>query len=338
MRKVAVITQPLLNNYGGLIQNYAIQKILKNFNCDVITIDNKRNVTLSIRQIINSWIKTVICLCIGKKRKFLRYSNKGKRNSQMEQFVASYIKKSPECMSYTNDFLLKNGIDTVVVGSDQVWRPKYNYRIMDMFLDFCKEQKNIKRIAYAVSFGVDEWEYSPKQTKVCTALAKKFDAISVREESGVKLCKEHLGVEATWVLDPTLLLKEEDYCVLCKDVPQSNERFIAAYILNLNDSVRSQCECLASEKGLILKIFSADSKSTLTVPEWLAMFRDAAYVVTDSFHGTVFSIIFGKEFKCLYNKCRGSARFDSLLKLYESGKLDEMREYSLKWLKKALES
>ena len=67
------------------------------------------------------------------------------------------------------------------------------------------------------------------------------------------------------------------------------------------------------------------------------MFRDASYVVTDSFHGTVFSIIFDKEFKCLYNKSRGSARFESLLKLYETGKLNEMREFSFNWLKKALE-
>ena len=67
------------------------------------------------------------------------------------------------------------------------------------------------------------------------------------------------------------------------------------------------------------------------------MFRDAAYVVTDSFHGTVFSIIFEKEFKCFYNEKRGAARFDSLLNLYNSGKLKEMRMFSINWIKKALE-
>jgi hypothetical protein len=68
------------------------------------------------------------------------------------------------------------------------------------------------------------------------------------------------------------------------------------------------------------------------------MFRDAAYVVTDSFHGTIFSIIFEKRFRCVYNKVRGTARFESLLNLYNSGKLDEMRRFSLNWLKNALES
>ena len=68
------------------------------------------------------------------------------------------------------------------------------------------------------------------------------------------------------------------------------------------------------------------------------MFRDSTYVVTDSFHGTVFSIIFEKDFKCIYNETRGAARFESLLNLYNSGKLEEMRLFSLNWLKNALES
>ena len=106
----------------------------------------------------------------------------------------------------------------------------------------------------------------------------------------------------------------------------------------MKDSVRDVCEKVAAERGLTLKLFSADARATLSVPEWLAMFRDASYVVTDSFHGTIFSIIFGKEFKCIYNEERGSARFKSLLSMYESGKMNEMREFSLNWLKNALES
>ena len=109
------------------------------------------------------------------------------------------------------------------------------------------------------------------------------------------------------------------------------------YVLDDNEEVTATYEKEATTRGLVIKKFHADSKSTLTVPEWLAMFRDASYVVTDSFHGTVFSIIFGKEFKCIYNKGRGAARFESLINLYNSGKLEEMREFSLNWLKNALE-
>ena len=133
------------------------------------------------------------------------------------------------------------------------------------------------------------------------------------------------------------MLDKEDYCEVCKEVPAAEEKFLAAYVLDKNDMIRAQCESIAAEHGLTLKYFEANSSATLSVPEWLAMFRDASFVVTDSFHGTVFAILFSKEFKCLYNKSRGSARFDSLLKLYESGKLDEMREFSLNWLKNVLE-
>lgn len=333
--KIAIITLPLLNNYGGNLQNFALQKVLVKLGHKPTTIDFLRIPTCSFWIQICSWVKTILFFFIGKKRPFYRYSYKGIRKKISENFLDRYICKTEKCYKYKSKQLI--GCDAIIVGSDQVWRPKYNYRITNMFLDFCENRKALKRIAYAASFGVDKWEYSIKQTDDCANLAQKFDAISVREESGVKLCKANFGVDATWVLDPTMLLDKEDYCEVCKDVPAAKERFLAAYVLDKNDAIRTQCESIASERGLTLKFFEANSNASLSISEWLAMFRDASYVVTDSFHGTVFSIIFGKEFKCLYNKSRGSARFDSLLKLYESGKLDEMRDFSLNWLRKALE-
>ena len=328
---------PLLNNYGGLLQNYALQKVLQKFGHQVKTVDFVVNPSLSFFQLIIAWIKCLLLYLIpSKRRRFARIKNVGKRRDFSKKFCDSFIIKTPTITKYSKNLLKRETVSTIIVGSDQVWRPKYNYRIEDMFLKFA-EKMSIKRIAYAASFGVDNWEYTPKQTVECAGLARKFKAISVREESGVMLSKEHLGVDATWVLDPTLLLKKEDYCDVCKDVPVAKEKFLAAYVLDKNNEIRALCESIAAKQSLTLKFFEANSKATLTVPEWLAVFRDASYVVTDSFHGTVFSIIFGKEFKCLYNESRGSTRFDSLLKLYESGKLDEMREFSLNWLKNALE-
>lgn len=337
MAKVTILTQHLLSNYGGLLQNFALQQCLIKMGYKVETIDYLRTISsISLRRCLLSWLKSLMLFFIPwKRRSFVRFSYKGKRPCWANDFISKWIKVTSKCYRYKS-FML-NDSDIAIVGSDQVWRPKYNYRIQDMFLEFARNLP-IKRIAYAASFGVDEWEYTLRQTKVCSALAKKFNAISVREETGVNLCKEHLGVDATWVLDPTLLLDKEDYCEVCKDVPIIKERFLAAYVLDKNEAVRVQCESIAAERNLSLKFFEASTNASLSVSEWLAMFRDASYVVTDSFHGTVFSIIFGKEFKCLYNKSRGSARFDSLLKLYESGRLDEMREFSLNWLCKALET
>ncbi len=82
-----------------------------------------------------------------------------------------------------------------------------------MFLDFVKGQ-NVKRLSYAASFGTDKWEFTPQQTAICSPLAQKFDLVTVREGSGVKLCKDHLGVNAVHVLDPTMLLTKEDYISL----------------------------------------------------------------------------------------------------------------------------
>lgn len=333
--KYAILTHPLLNNYGGLLQNYALQQILKKMGQESITVDFLRVVASPLRVYILSWCKNLLCFFIpGKKSRFSRYSTIGRRMKWSESFVERWIYKTKIKTKLSNDDF--NGFDGIIVGSDQVWRPKYVYNIKNYFLNFIKK-KNIKRVAYAASFGVDEWEYSKKLTNQCSTLAKKFNAISVRETSGVRLCKEHLDVDATYVLDPTLLLSKDSYCALCKEISVSHEAFLAAYVLDVNDAVRLQCESIAKDRGLQLKFFEAGKNASLTVPEWLAMFRDASYVVTDSFHGTVFSIIFGKEFKCIYNEKRGSARFESLLKLYNSGKLDEMRDFSLKWLKKALE-
>ena len=334
--KVLILTQPLLNNYGCLLQNYAMQQVLQRLGCECVTADLVLPNRLWIY--IFSCIKTIILFFLPRRRRsFSKFVKAPRRKNMSNFFVIKNVRTTKAVSKYSKSLIRSNKINAVIVGSDQVWRPKYNCYWKDMFLDFCRDENDLKRIAYAASFGVDEWEYTPKQTQICSALAKKLDAISVREESGVNLCKKHLGVDASWVLDPTLLLSKDDYLPICKDVPVCTEKYLAVYVLDENEHVAETCEKEAAVRGLVIKKFYADSKSTLSVPEWLSMFRDASYVVTDSFHGTVFSIIFGKEFKCLFNKSRGSARFESLLKLYESGKLNEMREFSLCWLKKALE-
>lgn len=332
---IAILSQTLLNNYGGLLQNYALQKVLSNLGHNPMSLDYMRIVRPPLKIFIASWLKSFFYLFIpGKRRHFARLSSLGRRKSWSEDFIANHIKKTRPVQNIAE--IASGDFSCFIVGSDQVWRPKYVFDVSHYYLDFVKENR-VCKISYAASFGVDDWEYSKKKTRECSKLAKKFKAISVREESGVKLCKEHLGVDATWVLDPTLLLKKDDYLSICENVPFVKERYLAVYVLDENEEVNNTYEREAAVRGLVVKKFHADSKSTLTVPEWLAMFRDASYVVTDSFHGTVFSIIFGKEFKCIYNQGRGAARFESLLKLYNLGKLDEMRQFSLNWLKKALE-
>jgi len=335
--RTLILTIRLLDNYGGLLQNYALQKVLQKNGYDAITADYVNMKFPPFWKFFLSWIKSVFLFFRGKPRHFTSPSDIGKRSPLSENFVRNFISKTRRLHTLNSLMVKDYNVSAIIVGSDQVWRPRYNRLIEDMFLKFT-QKLTIKRIAYAASFGVDNWEYTQKQTHDCSELAKKFDAISIREESGVKLCKEHLGVDATWVLDPTLLLTKEDYLPICEEIPVCNEKYLAVYALDDNEEVTDSYEKEALIRGLVVKKFHAEAKSTLTVPEWLAMFRDASYVVTDSFHGTVFSIIFGKEFKCIYNNARGAARFESLLNLYHSGRLEEMREFSLNWLKAALEN
>ncbi|MCC8089326.1 MAG: polysaccharide pyruvyl transferase family protein [Rikenellaceae bacterium] len=144
--------------------------------------------------------------------------------------------------------------------------------------------------------------------------------ISVREISAVQLCKHFLKTEAQLVLDPTLLLSPNAYEDLCVNIP--SERGLLFYVLDISDNILNQIQTMGRE--LNVKTFTrkhsyswAHKKVYPGVEEWIAGFRDAHFVVTDSFHGTVFSIIFNKPFLTIYNPLRGNARLESLLNLFD---------------------
>jgi hypothetical protein len=202
--------------------------------------------------------------------------------------------------------------DAYVVGSDQVWRPMYNDHLMNNYLDFVENDKAIK-IAYSASFGVDQWEADETTTQKAASLAKQFNAISIREQSGIHLCKEHLGVEAVQVLDPTLLLDAGDYRKIY-GVRKETEPYIATYVLDSNKDIHRIVKDIAKATGLeVRQLGKLSAKGFAPIEDWLAGIDGAKYVITDSFHGSVFSIIFGKQFITLGNESRGMSRFESLL-------------------------
>ena len=331
--KIGIITQPLECNYGGLLQNYALQQVLRNSGYYVYTINRKPFDIYTCRwDAILRWkLKRYIKKLIG-----WEYPLSRREYNIVKQNCAEFVKEHITTTNvFNNDKELKRIIDkyrfgTCVTGSDQVWRPCYSYNIYNDFLDFCQDYTDIKRIAYAASFGVSEWEFNEVQTAECSRLAKQFDAISVREDSGIALCNKNLGVDAIHVLDPTLLLEKNDYIKLVEKVnePASNGNLFC-YILDNNESIRNGIQNI--EQTLSLKAFQVKAKAdkgTLKrgedvkdhiVPaptKWLRAFMDAEMIFTDSFHGCVFSIIFNKPFWVIGNKERGNARFDSLLKQF----------------------
>lgn len=307
--KVGIITQALLNNYGGILQNYALQQVLKEMGHDAITIDYMSH--FSLKKYIIYTLKTICLILLNKKRKFLTFYNN--RNQKNHQFVNQYITKTYSTKKYASKIIDNYKLDSLVVGSDQVWRPEYNNDLYDMYLSFASDRNNLIKIAYAASFGVDQWTYTKRQTIKCKKLVKHFNAISVRENSAVKLCKDFLDVKAIQVLDPTLLIGKKKYEELCKDVPVDKTSFLAAYILDLNKEKEEFIYKIGKENNLPVKIFRADNNAALSIQEWLAVFRDAKSIITDSFHGTLFSIIFKKNFLTMANTSRGLSRFKTIL-------------------------
>ena len=310
--KIGIFTQPLRNNYGGLLQNYALQQVLIGLGHFPITIDFRPNESSLWRYILSQCKTLLLYLLPSKRRAFQKYRKSQFRFPQMTDFVNKNIVTTRRLKRIGKSVLKEYDFDAVISGSDQVWRPIYNIKLSYSFLSFVKSN-HINKIAYAASFGVDCWEYSKRQTKICSKLAKDFGAISVREYSAIALCKNYLNVDAIDVLDPTLLLERDKYMSLCDEIPKSSSNFLTAYVLDITDKTRQLIKRIADEKKLEIRLFSADANLTLTVEQWLSSFRDADYVITDSFHGTVFSIIFRKPFISIVNKKRGNDRFVSLL-------------------------
>ena len=229
--------------------------------------------------------------------------------------------------------------DALVIGSDQVWRAAYAYPYARYFADFASGT-SARRISYAASFGVAGSDFSREQIAACKPLLQDFDAVSVRESSAVMDCRNLFGVQAIQVLDPTLLLSKEDYKHLFSKSKRSRGNLMV-YVLDESSSTEAIVSRLAKEKGL--KPFRSNSliesgveKVGLTksqqppVEQWLRGFYDAEFVVTDSFHACVFSIIFQKPFICLGNRWRGMERFHSLLEpLGLSDRLVSAENFSL---------
>lgn len=245
----------------------------------------------------------------------------------IRQNIEPFIRKRIN-IKIVDDFsqLNEKDFDAIVVGSDQIWRPLYVKHIESAFLDFAQDW-NIKRIAYAASFGTDKWEYTKLQNKHCRKLVQLFNAVSVREASGVKLCKEHFGVTAKHVLDPTMLLADEDYIKLFEEnnTPKSQGNLLC-YILDENEEKSRLIDLIAKQNNLTPFRINAKADYRFDIPvkdriqpsveQWLRGFYDAEFVITDSFHACVFSILFKKPFVVYGNKKRGMSRFTSLLDMF----------------------
>lgn len=333
--RIGILTLPLHTNYGGILQAYALQTVLERMGHEVVVFDTPNRMPLPpLKNIPKCFLKRIVKKLLGRNQKIFYEYYQNKKvipvvSQNTQRFINSYIHRK-EIRNFKE--LDGDSYDAIVVGSDQVWRPIYfipmwfGQPMENAYLSFTKGW-NIKRISYAASFGTDKWEYNEEQTLHNREALQMFDAVSVREENGVKLCKHNFDVDALHVLDPTMLLDANDYIELFKRklTPKSKGNLLN-YVLDETDEIESLIKKVASMKKMVPfavnNPYEGDNTKPLnqrikpSVETWLRGFYDADFVITDSFHACVFSIIFKKQFIVVGNKERGMARFESLLKMF----------------------
>ncbi len=317
--KIGILTFWWSNdNYGQLLQCYALQKYLRDAGHDAFLIryDSRNDFirTPFILRCLKALNPVLLC-------KFLRHKIQYKINSKklleeskindrhFDDFRVKYIVQSENV--YTSYNQLKENppeADVYIVGSDQVWN-FYEHRLNQCrnlvhayFLDFGSKQT--KRISYAASWSCSDLR--PDIFEEISPLLKKFDYVSVREKSGINLCRKCGYDTAEFRCDPTLLLLAEDYRSMYKENYGTSKRknsYLFLYMLNntCDFDIQKVYEFAACKNLEVVYVtgngkIDRYEKTFVTIPQWLSLIDNAEYVVTNSFHCCVFSLLFEKKF------------------------------------------
>ncbi|WP_321424544.1 polysaccharide pyruvyl transferase family protein [uncultured Bacteroides sp.] len=303
--KIGILTHPQGANYGGVLQCYALSTFLKKMGHTPVVIRREGDKSFFLWEWTRALLRILHCP---------RYYTPDKiditfkiRSFINSNFLRTYPVRSQKRMrSICKDYDLQ----AVIVGSDQVWRQDfamnfgYNY-----YLDFVSS--NVTKVSYAASFGLSEWTYTTSQTLKIKDLLSLFKGISVREEDGVDLCKNNLGITPELLIDPTLLLSVEDYDKFTS--PRLiKEKYIFIYWLGDKSLVQNEIDKFKSEGYEIIDVNLRDDIELPAIEDWLSYIKYADKVITDSFHGCVFSTIYNRQFIVHCNKSGGFGRLQSL--------------------------
>lgn len=290
-------------NYGSALSNFALHQVLTDMGKTVLMLD---------------WP------IVGKP------VPEQKEDNFTRRFANHFYEQSLYC-AIENYHRYNNHCDTFVVGSDQLWNWYSNRSIgtYNFFLDFVDDQH--KKIAYATSFGHDEAYYPPETQLRIAHLLSRFDAISVREKTGVDICKNRYGIEAQHTINPVFLcgMNHWDKAIGLSGAKEETP-YVLAYMLDPTDEKMEMVRRTAKEMNLPYRVIVDGQKKfedvakaandpnvleNVEIADWLYYFRNASYVVTDSFHGFCFSILFNRSMTVIPNSWRGLTRFNSLCEL-----------------------
>lgn len=304
--RIAIITLQLHTNCGGVLQAYALQTVLQRMGHKVEILQKDEIVPVpkgltALRKYLSRSFRRLL-----PGGKDLEVRREERINREFPIVGGEFLKFFDKYLSirYIRSFdeITPLDYDAFVVGSDQVWRPRYNPDLFHSYLDFTRGW-DVRRIAYSVSFGTAAWEYSQSESSMASRLASVFDALSFREGSGCDNCRMHFGLASECMPDPTLLLQAEDYLSLVRaDFPEKEAETPAVFEYFL-DKLPSD----PRGRGPVEDRIQAGPQ------KWLQNIIGADLIVTDSFHACVFALLFHKNFVVTRNDNRGFARIEDLL-------------------------
>lgn len=322
-KKVGIITQHRVVNYGSVLQTYALQEKIKELGyvCEVIDYYPERFTPLGmLKRIKNKGDKFKKSFLIRTAARVIIIPSYAIRFHMFFKFLNNHIDMTSKTYKTEKELEEENfGYDIYCTGSDQVWNYGWNEKIESpYYLAFAPD--SARKISYAASFGKSKLEH--EEIGETRKLLKRYDKISLRELSGVKIVDE-LGIEGSVnVLDPTLLLTGEDWRKISSG-KYTDDKYILIYNLNRNPRIDSYAKELSGKTGLEVRYLSYQLHEFYKngkmfcnpqVEDFLALVDGAQYVVTDSFHATAFSLNFNKEFIIVYPE-KYSTRLQNILEI-----------------------
>ena len=318
MKKACIFTFHNVPNYGAVLQTYALAHYIEanfGYHVDIMDFQCEGNgsefepteyikiACKSKKKIVSIYKKMMMSLYFekGYRRKYLQFQEFKKRNLSVIPYDMAHI------------------YDAVVLGSDQIWNPDITGGFQAEFFGQSKLIKGRTNVAYAASCG-DVSALSEAQTNDLIEYTSKLDYVGVREKS-LSVFLHEKGVNNTCTLDPTFLLSANDYNTLVQDKARETDPYILVYELQKNEEMEKLAFRIANEKNLKVRMLvgyiSYSRKKSYEIrdagpTEFLSLIKNADYILTNSFHGTAFSLIYKKDFNVVLPSTRTSRVIDLL--------------------------
>lgn len=297
--RVGIVTLTGYFNYGNRLQNLALQKVLESLDIDVQTIEvgleYKRSKKTILRRLMISFFSFMkIKKNIVDKHKNILIDEK--RNSRIYKWSSKNIRISTyRLLDGGVNSHINSKFDYFITGSDQVWNPYYEGYKGQYFLDFADQNK---RLSYAASFGVSQ--IPDEKIKEYKSWISQMNHISVREHEGKNIVERLTNKKADVVLDPTMLLNKDEWLkIMNKPCDMPSKRYILTYFLGeKDDNYHNFIKSLEKEKDLVvIDVLDKNSNFYCVDPsEFIYLINHADVMITDSFHGAVFSILMETPF------------------------------------------